>query len=422
MASWGLRLRALMSERTEAVFAGLVVLALIGGGVTYATHVEPGTTNERVVVSSWQPTGEFSHGATVQRPNSVFPVGTELENRSVYFSQITPVLDGDYVFTYRASDRGALNATVRLELVVRGVKEEEGKTTVLWERVESLGDARTATLSPGERLNAPFSVDVEAVENRTERIDDELGGTPGTVETDVRATVDLAGTVNGQRVDDREVHTLSLTPDGSVYEVVEGETAGEPREATRSVAGVQTYGPLRAGGGPLLLFVGLLGIAGLALAQRRGVLDFDDRERAWLAYEEERTEFDEWITAIALPPEAFDRPRATAQSLADLVDVAIDTDSAVVESPVDGNYYVVHGEFIYAYSPPAHPAEVAGSPAVDAPAEPPGRSDGAKPSDDRIRQVANGENADLEGGSAPDEGFVAEEVDDQKDRRSNGEQ
>jgi hypothetical protein len=72
-----------------------------------------------------------------------------------------------------------------------------------------------------------------------------------------------------------------------------------------------------------------------------------------LAYEDEREDFDEWISTIRLPDEVFDLPRAEAASLSALVDFAIDTDNSVIEDPDDSAYYVIHDGYLYTYQPPA---------------------------------------------------------------------
>jgi hypothetical protein len=99
----------------------------------------------------------------------------------------------------------------------------------------------------------------------------------------------------------------------------------------------------------------VVGLAGLTVARSRDDLGLTDAEREWLAYREDRSEFDEWITEFTVPQEAFDRPRARAASLGDLVDFAIDTDSGVVESADGHQYLVVHDEFLYTYTAPREP-------------------------------------------------------------------
>ena len=93
-------------------------------------------------------------------------------------------------------------------------------------------------------------------------------------------------------------------------------------------------------------------LAGLVFVHSQGRLGLSQTERERLTHEDDRADFDEWITTIRLPDEAFDLPRAEASSLGDLVNFAIDTDNSVAEDPTEDAYYVVHDGYLYAYYPP----------------------------------------------------------------------
>ncbi len=352
-----LRLRRLLDEQFDLLVAVLAVLALVGGAVTYTTHVDPGTTTEERVVDTWQTSGAFDHGATVTEENPLFPVGEQLRNRTVYFTGVSPVLNGSYTFGYRASGGGELATSIDVELVTRSVVDGEGGQDVLWETTRTLRESGSATIAPGTTAQVQFGVNVSDVAAERDQIEEELGGTAGTTETFVRATVDVEGTVNGRAVDTEQVHTLPLTLEGRTYRVGPAEAGTNRFETTRQVTTPRTYGPLRSVGAPALALVSVVGLAGLVVARSRYRFELTDAEREWLSYQEERDEFDEWITSFALPPEAFDRPQAEASSLADLVDLAIDTDNGVIESPDGTEYSVLDGEFRYVYTAP-RPASV----------------------------------------------------------------
>lgn len=57
----------------------------------------------------------------------------------------------------------------------------------------------------------------------------------------------------------------------------------------------------------------------------------------------------EWINQMRIPDEIRERERIEADSLADLVDFAIDTNNSVIE---DDGYYVLHDGMLYTYDPP----------------------------------------------------------------------
>ncbi|MFB6142840.1 MAG: DUF5305 domain-containing protein [Halorientalis sp.] len=391
MADWRLRLRALLDEQFAVVVGVLVVLALVGGGLTYTSYTQPPTTTEQRPGPSWETAGWFNHSATVTGENPLYPVGTELVDRSVYFGKISPDLDGTYTFTYGASEGGDLNATVSLALVLRGVERTRDNTTVVWQTSRTLGTATDDGLSPGETVRVPFTVDMNRTANRTERIEEGLDNPPGQSEAVVLATVDYDGTVNGRQVDQVREYALPVEMDGTAYRPGDPGRMVQRNESTRTVTVEQSGGPWRLAG-PVLLATPLLGLLALGAARWRDALGLSPAERDRLAYEEDRSDFEEWISPIHLPEEAFDLPRARAASLGALVDFAIDTDNGVVEDPDGEAFYVVHDGYLYTYAPPtldgtgasrngdASRHEAVGDPddALDAPVENPA-GDGESP-------------------------------------------
>jgi hypothetical protein len=196
---------------------------------------------------------------------------------------------------------------------------------------------------------------VTAVESRRDRITEQLGTSTGTIKTIVHATVNVTGTVNGERIIDSRSHALPLTLETDSYRVGSVEEPTRRTEITQPVTVPREYGPLRTVGGPVLVLVSVVGVVALFVGRSEERFELTDAEREWLTYREHRAEFDEWITGFSVPQEVFDRPRAEAASLGDLVDFAIDTDSGVVESPDGSQYLVVNDEFLYTYTAPEPP-------------------------------------------------------------------
>jgi hypothetical protein len=347
-----LRTRAVLESWFEIVLVVLVVLVVVGGWMTYGAHVAPGTTTEQRVESSWATTGTYTHSATVSEPNPVYDYGTTLENRSVYLLAATPDLNGQFVFSYNATDSGSLDVQLEEQLVVRAVDQREEVTSVVWEQSEVLETHTESDVAAGARVSVPFSLDVNRTQNRTEQITERLGDPPGEPRLLVVTTVHLSGTVNGQAVNRTESYAMPITFSQNAYRV--NATAETTRDETAAVVEVpREPGMVPATGGPLVLGLGVVGLVGLATVRARDGLELTERERARLAFEADRDEFDEWVTSFDLPQGALDLPRAEASSLADLVDFAIDTNNSVIENPGSDTYYVRHDGVLYTYEPPA---------------------------------------------------------------------
>jgi hypothetical protein len=337
----------------------LLALAVGGGWLAYDAYAQPDTTVEQREVTVWEPGGEFTHRATVidneSKTAGVFEPDETVGNRSFYYLGIMPELSGQFGFGY-AADAGDLDVTVDRRLVIRSVGEQREGTTEYWRQTRALGSTNR-TLAPGERLRMPFAVNVSDAVATADRVRERLGD-PGQTQVSVNVTVTVAGTAGGQAVDRTLRYALPVTVEGDLYRVDDG---GGSRAFTRTERTVveQPPGPLPAYGGPALLGLGLLGLAGLAYARSDDRLALTGAERAWLDYRDDRADFDDWISTIRLPEEARGLPVAEADSLADLVDFAIDTDNAVLESPDGSTYHVVHDGYRYTFEAPAAPADAA---------------------------------------------------------------
>ena len=352
------RIRAAVADNYALVLACLLVLGAAGGYLTYATILDPGTTTESREVASWESRGAFAHQATVVNGTRALETGTVLRNRSTYFRSVTPQLNGSFGYRYVASDGGSLDANTTVSLRFQSVEPDpEGNETVYWEYDRPITQSSTQSLSPGERVTVPFSVDVADSFSEAQEVDEAFGGTPGDVQTVVVVRTELSGTRNGQPVAVTRSYRLPIQPDGSLYRVDDPGIVTQSGGQTERVRVPVEYGPIRTAAGPLLLFLSLGAAGTLVYARRTDRLGVTDRERQWLAYRSTREEFDDWITTARVP-DATDDPRVVAvETLSGLIDLAIDTDNRVLEDPDRGACLVLAADCWYRYEIPPEPAE-----------------------------------------------------------------
>ncbi|MCU4802190.1 DUF5305 family protein [Halobacteria archaeon HArc-gm2] len=348
------QLRILVDDNLALVVAALVLVALLGGYVTYGTHVAPGTTTETREVSDWESSGEFSHRATVVNGTDAFERGAALRNRSVYFQRVAPTLDGRFAYEYAASDGGSLTVTVETVAVIRSVSSFDGDgTTEHWRVERPLNREQVDSVAPGDRVTVPFSVDVSALSERARRIERQLGASPGQTEVNVTSRVTVSGTRNGQSVEETRSYHLPIEPGVGVYHVEEPDpdVLTDSDGTTEQVAVQRSYGPIREVGAPLLFVAGVGGLAAIAVARRRDALAVSRADRERLAAAATRERFDDWITHARVPASARADPLVPVDSLEGLVDVAIDTDARVVEDRDRGEFVVLGDAVTYVYRP-----------------------------------------------------------------------
>lgn len=351
MAPWSGRIWVFLSDNTEYLLAGFVVVALFGGFLAYEPYVDPGTEVEEFEKSNWSSTAAFTHQANVTEETDVFEAGTVLRDRPSYLESISPVLDGTFTYEYEASSGGELSVDANLTLILRSAGEE----TEYWREESTLSSVTEASVRPGEEVAVPFSVNVTETKRRIAEIEDQLDGTPGETEIIVAATLERTGERNGQQVSKRTDHRTTIDSEGNVYSV----TGADPDTDSGQQFGQETveasYGPLRTVSGPALVVVGLLGVVGLAVGRSQGWFSVPERRREWLTYQGTRSEFDEWITDGEVPGEVMERTVIEVDSLEGLVDVAIDSDRRVIADRSRGICVVVLDDALYRFVPPDPP-------------------------------------------------------------------
>jgi hypothetical protein len=351
MTDWSLRLRSLLDRWFAVAVVALVTCAVVGGWLTYGAYAAPGTHQEQRTVEEWAVEGSFAHGARVTDAASgtAFEPGTVVRNRSVYFQRAMPVLDGRFALDYEGTEEPAeVRIERRLVITSIGTGGTDGRSVVYWQHNRSLGTNRT-TVRPDGRVTAPFEVDVgrtlAEARNASRRL-----GSPGELGVRVEMAVEVVRRVDGASPR-RLTFTLPVETGSGTYRVSDGRTR-KTFSRTRAVTVRDDPSPSRAYGGPAMLAFGVLGTVVLGGIYRRGVLCLSPDERDWLTYREDRADFDDWITTVGLPEGADQLPVAEAATLGDLVNLAIDTNSAVLDPPDDDAYHVVHDGYRYTFERP----------------------------------------------------------------------
>ncbi|ARS90300.1 DUF5305 domain-containing protein [Natrarchaeobaculum aegyptiacum] len=341
------RARTALDQWFVLVVIVLLAVSLFGAYATYSSAAEQ-TATETKTVEAWSTTGGFDHGATVERENEVFEVGSELTDRTTYFTSISPALEGSFWYTYHAED-GDVDASLELERVTRSVDEDGEEVVEHWRVNETLDTAAADSFEPGEELDASFSLDVQETANETDRIEESLGGSPGTVETTIVASVSKTGVVDGDPVDRTETYELVVDTDTDVY-TVDGPAHEERPVDETEVVETERESVLPAPLGSTLLFVvSLLALGAVVRAKATDRLAPPEDELKRVRREYERETFDDWISRGSILADEEPDTRIELETLEGLVDVAIDSNGRVIET--DDDFVVVDGETLYAYAP-----------------------------------------------------------------------
>lgn len=347
------RVRAGLTEWFIPVLVLVLVLTTLSGIWAYQVNATPEYETEQRTVNQWVETTAYDHSTVVTRNTSVWEAGQRLENRPLYYSNISSVLEGVYMYDFTA-DNGSVDVTTETSLHVRSLRDDD--QAVYWETTEPLETERTTSLSSDETHSVAFQVDIQRLQERIVDIETELGASEGTVDIRIRSTSELEGEVDGQQVNHTYESDLPLEVGSSTFSVGESTAIEETHPTTERVRTQIQPSPLQAIGSVVVFSTSFVALIGLLLARNRGALEVTDEEREQLQFDRDRERFDEWITTGTFPSEREYESTILVDTLTGLIDVAIDTNKRVIEDQQLGVSTVLDEEYSYIYVHPGSPA------------------------------------------------------------------
>ena len=390
--------RSLLDRYAAVIVIIAVMLALAGVYVTYTAQTTPDTVTEtdQVTTGTWTVDSSFDHGAVVQRDTAVLPEGERLTGLPSYFTTLAPQLDG----TYELSNQGDVedvSGEIDLEVVLQHVAEgDDGETITYWEERESLD---TEVIDDGEGGHSvDFEFNVTDLDERVSDLEDQVGASPGTSEVLLVADTTLVGIVDGQEFTDERSSRLEIEPGSGTYSVEAEPAESDTHEAIEVVENEvpnpdKPSTPMQAGG-ILLILLGVFGAGSVGYLTYAGYTEVSDEEREYADFENERDTFDKWISTGRIP-DGGEYTRVELDSLADVVDVAIDSNRRVIESTGDRRLFVtLVNDTRYEFEPPEPPASKrAADPLDDGDASTGPIEDGDRP-DTEAGEIADGEGSE----------------------------
>lgn len=330
------KFRYLFATRGKAMVIALTLvaaLAFLGAGLTYANPATidvPTESNQQTVEMS------LSTHTTAAADTSMYDRGDRLEDQPVYLRNAAPTATLTAEAAVLDASEVELNQTVTL---VYEARTRDG--TMFWQNRERLSYSEAQI----DQVTTEATLDIDEIANRHQSIAADLGDGGSAhvyilIETNYR-TETYAGTMT-------ERSDLSLRTDSYTIEPMDAtETHGTSIAETRPDAssGIALGETLFL---PHLTFVlGIVGslAAGGAIVGHRFRHEVDPAvETAAIHYER----YEEWISRGTLP--SIDPQTAVVmETLADLVDVAIDTDGRVIYDSTQGCYAVVDGTSVYVF-------------------------------------------------------------------------
>lgn len=341
MKTYLLRLRVFVSDRRTALILLAVALILTGAFVAHGDN----TVEEVRVVESWTVSGETHHEADVQNGGTLYGENETVEDRPVYYTDVSPTFDAEYTVSYAADTADNVTIDINTTLVY-GAKQDG----FLWRETEGIGNVSDTYVRPEEAVAVNFSVNVTEVKERIEEVESDLGASVGETVVYVRVDVSVNGRLEGQQRQAVLTDRVNVSSDEGTYEV-DADGFEEPFEDRETVT-VEEDDPVAAGG----YAAAGAGILVLVVVLLSSVFPLTDAQRKLLNYRRDLNEYGDLIIRpepnSEVPDEVSDGPTVEVERLLDLAGLALDTRSAVIEETDEDRYLVRVDGTVYVYEPP----------------------------------------------------------------------
>ena len=347
-----IRIRAFFQERFSAIALILILLALATGWWAYQVHIVPEFEQEQIMVEEWSESTTLEHSAEITQDSLLWSTGEIVENRPIYYYNLSQELDGLYSYSYRADD-GSVDVTTEATLFIRATDDDD----IFWEVAEPLASEEESGLSSNQAHNVSFTVEIEWILRTIDRVERETGAQEGLVQPKVEIRTVVDGEVEGSEVSNEYESEMELVVNPDTYRVHEIDTVDESHEESefRDVPVDPT--PTEAIGSIALFIVSIAAFVALLTAQTSGRLELTQEEQELIELQREREEFDDWITTGRFPADRDYEATILVDDLVGVVDVAIDTNNRVIEDTELGVSTVLDNEYVYVYIHPNSPAK-----------------------------------------------------------------
>jgi len=326
-----LRFRVLVYRHGPTLVRGLVLVSLVGAGIAGYLSVTPDRTVRTDQTNVQTVSGEVTHSAVVLDGGGIWPNGTTLENRSVYFSTVSPAL----TLSGTTTVPNGTDVIVEQRLVVVTTASRDGRT--FYENETVLAASRETISNGTAREQA--RIDVPAVRAQTAQLRDAFG-------TVSQVTVTLRYFVaydTGHYQNQLVVSSPLRFADGSDAYWLEAPLTASERHAqprTTVTESMNTTAIIWLTAFALVSFAGAVAIR---------IYAHEDLEVDELLVELHARQMSEWISDGELPM-GLGEDHVRLNSLQDVVDIGIDNEKRVVHDRRTDIYAVVDGRVVYYYS------------------------------------------------------------------------
>jgi len=316
----------------------IVAIAGLAGscGWAYWEYTNQHTETVTTVDYGYTYTATYEVEATVTEENPIYEMGTVLSDMAGYFYAVSPQSTIDLTFTFDPSLSDA-SVDISTESYLM-LKEQNDDGIAFWSKRIPLSSSSGSVTGEGS-LTDSFVLEADTIRARVMEIRDSLGASVGRGEGEVVTHLTYEGEIASTTISDDTYVSLPVTlgPDYYAFDMSEASQSEAQNYYTAQQRQVQNtlsdiYIPLAA---CVAFALAAILIAWHGRRSREGVVDMG--------------KYSEWISSGIYPGDKWEK-MVYVSHLADLVDVAIDTNKRVIYDAAEKMFFVIDDPILYYHS------------------------------------------------------------------------
>ena len=325
------------------LFTVILIGLIATSGLAFAS-LKPQTIMEeqRKSKTLYEYKADYSVSSKVSLKNPIWEEGRLLENRPVYFKEISPNVTIGFSFDINPNNTivGSYNSKLIFESV-------EGNNTY-WRKEEILQEKDFK--SEEGKLIETIELSIPRLEEKLKRIQEGIKFYRGNKEIKLNSIVNYKTEVNGKNVTKNREFVLPINLQGASYEIQPEEFEGK-EDITVKVKEEEKIKPslfdkILYSSTPMVLIF-LLSVF-TVIKVKIDVPNSEEIEE--LKIRKDHEEYEEMISS-GRKPNNIDMKRIEIETLEDLVKIAIDTEERVIHDEDNSMYFVIHGNTFYSFNP-----------------------------------------------------------------------
>lgn len=343
-----LKLKNSIMKKSTIILSILFILCLISSVWGYLSYPEPTYKDESYISSHYTQFGEYNYYALVTESNPIYAESTILNDEyPAYFYTISPNANVNFSYGIEASDSAEMDVDIETKIILYAKSKNKDENS-FWTKEYSV-KRNDFKLENNQVYYYHYMLYAQDIQELIEEVKKHLKYSQS-ASVKIITSITSEGVINDNNVTTYEEYILPITIESSYYQfpketkVEETTNSYSSREITIEPKTKDKIIPFIL---PLLF---LVMIVGLFVYCKYFFIETSQETINQLEVKQEHINMSDWISEGKLPLKFELIPSIKINSLTDLINLSIDTNTRVIYDIEKNIYFSISNNIMYLYS------------------------------------------------------------------------